>query len=370
MLTANKTRITHAYDLTDAFTASEADGPTLVFIHGWLLSRAYWEPVIRQLSPYYRCLSYDLRGFGESALLTEQLPSHAEQAQAPIPQITLPFDKISHIEALENKDSEATSTEPAGIDGSKEPNNYTPSQYSLAAYANDLEALLSELNLKNVWLVGHSLGGSIALWAAYLQPERVKGVICVNAGGGIYIPKEFEKFRAAGQQMVKFRPKWLPSFPLLPQLFSRMMVKQTLASSWGKQRLRDFVNADRKAAEGALLESTTKAEVHLLPRIVKHLSQPVHFITATNDTIMPPRYVRHLASFHPQFEEEQMVSEIAECGHMAMVEQPEAVAETVRSVISNAAISNDGADAKTRRERGVGGDARDMSKTGKARLHQ
>ena len=106
---------------------------------------------------------------------------------------------------------------------------YSVSAYSLAAYAHDLSLLLDQLALDNVWLVGHSLGGSVALWAAYLFPDRVKGVICLNAGGGIYIPKEFEKFRSAGQQMVKYRPAWLPKVPLLPSLFSRVMVHKTQA---------------------------------------------------------------------------------------------------------------------------------------------
>ena len=62
--------VLHTYDWTkqDGSPSTESSGerPTLVFIHGWLLSRAYWEPVIKQLSQFYDCLSYDLRGFGES----------------------------------------------------------------------------------------------------------------------------------------------------------------------------------------------------------------------------------------------------------------------------------------------------------------
>ncbi len=305
MLRAKKTRTAHAYDLTEAPAGSQSGKPTLVFIHGWLLSRAYWQPLIAQLSPIYRCLSYDLRGFGESAV-------NASDVNLPRRKKTASSDDDGQLEAC------------------------ITSPYSLAAYARDLGALLDEVGADTVWLVGHSLGGSIALWAAYLQPERVKGVVCVNAGGGIYIPKEFEKFRAAGQQMVKFRPKWLPGLPLLPHLFSRMMVNRPLASHWGKQRLRDFVVAQRAAAEGALLETTTEAEVHLLPQIVGKLTQPVHFIAATEDGIMPPRYVRYLASFHPHFKETETVSEIANCGHMAMVEQPEAVAGIVRAVVGSA----------------------------------
>lgn len=280
----------HAYQLSDPLVSGQAansSDETLVFIHGWLLSQAYWQPLVTQLSAGYQCLTYDMRGFGDSGLG----PTVSEK-------------------------------------------RYTASAYSLAAYAQDLGELLDYLGLDQVWLVGHSLGGSVALWAAYLLPDRVKGVICLNAGGGIYIPKEFEKFRAAGRQMVKFRPLWLANLPLLPRIFSRAMVHQPLDIRWGKQRLCDFVRADRAAAEGALLESTTCEEVHQLPQLVGQLTQPVHFITASQDTIMPPRYVRYLASFHPRFEQTKTVLEIAHCGHMAMVEQPQAVVDAIQAILA------------------------------------
>ncbi len=114
----------HAYDLTAPTNSSEV----LVFIHGWLLSRHYWQPLIEQLAIEHQCLAYDLRGFGDSQPCQSQ----------------------------------------AG--------------YSLQAYAQDLGELLDRLEIKTAWLVGHSLGGSIALWGADLLPDRVKGVICVNAG--------------------------------------------------------------------------------------------------------------------------------------------------------------------------------------------
>lgn len=176
-------------------------------------------------------------------------------------------------------------------------------------------------------------GGSIALWAAYLFPHRIKGVICINAGGGIYIDKAFEKFRTAGQQMVKFRPSWLNRLPLLPQVFARLMVQRSLDTRWGRQRIQDFVRADRLAAEGALLESTTEAEVGRLPLLMSKLTHPVHFITASQDKVMPPRFVRYLASFHPRFVEGETVTELSDCGHMAMVEQTAAVADVVRFTI-------------------------------------
>lgn len=277
--------VPHAYDFTpNLFSNATPHRSVLVCIHGWLLSRAYWQPLMQQLNPDISCLAYDLRGFGDS---TQQLSNRC--------------------------------------------NGLETSTYGLTAYAQDLNALLDTLELDQVWLMGHSLGGSIALWAAYLFPDRIKGVICVNAGGGIYIHKAFEKFRSAGQQMVGWRPHWLQHLPLLPWVFANIMVTQTLSYRWGQQRLIDFLRADSDAATQSLLESTTEQEVHQLPQIVSQLSQPVYFITGEQDTVMEPRYVQHLASFHRFFHQgKQAVVEFEKCGHFAMLEQPTALEAKVR----------------------------------------
>lgn len=270
--------VSHRYELFSPNPRRSA----LVFIHGWLLSHQYWRPLIDLLEPRYPCLVYDLRGFGES--------------QAAVP----------------------------------------GSVYTLESYATDLEILLDRLNVESAWLIGHSLGGSIALWGAKACPERVKGVICLNSGGGIYLKEEFERFREAGRQILQRRPGWLPNVPFIDLLFSRMMVKQPLEPRWGKLRAIDFVRADHDAALGSLLETTTKDEVHLLPRIVSRLSQPVYFLAGKDDPIMEPKYVNHLASFHYLFEMGgKNVIELPDCGHFAMLEQTAPVAEAIAAILAD-----------------------------------
>ncbi len=184
--------------------------------------------------------------------------------------------------------------------------------------------------------MGHSLGGSVALWAAHLNPGVIKGVICLNTGGGIYLKEEFERFRNAGQQLVKFRPRWLSYVPFLDLVFSRMMVARPLALRWGRQRILDFIQADEKAALGALLESTTEAEVHLLPQLVSSLQQPVYFIAGDKDKVMEIKYVNHLASFHPSFASaDSNVFQISNCGHLGMIEAPNEVASIIMQVFTN-----------------------------------
>ncbi|MBW4591550.1 MAG: alpha/beta hydrolase [Brasilonema angustatum HA4187-MV1] len=294
--------VPHAYELT----APTSYPQTLVFIHGWLNSRGYWQPVISRLSDDFQCLSYDLRGFGESQ---RKLKTDFSQEQNYFTQNTKssravvdPFDSV-----------------------------YTP-----AAYTQDLADLLKQLNVKSAWLIGHSLGGMIALWGAAHMPECVKGVICINSGGGIYLKEAFEQFRSAGQRFLQVRPKWLGQLPLIDLLFTRASVARPLERNWARQRVIDFVVADPEAALGALLDSTTEEEINYLPQLVAQLKQPIYFLAGAEDKVMEPKYVRHLASFHPLFSYcGDNVIEIPDCGHLAMLEQPDAVATHIRSVVKN-----------------------------------
>ncbi|CAN1209347.1 alpha/beta hydrolase [Tumidithrix helvetica PCC 7403] len=265
----------HRYTLTPRTNAPY----TIAFLHGWLLSQAYWQPLVEQLQPHYQCLTYDLRGFGQSQL------------------------------------------------GDR-------NEYSPASYAQDLLEMLDILGIQNVWLVGHSLGGIIALWSARVLGDRVLGVVCLNAGGGIYIKEEFEKFRQAGRVILKFRPLWLQNIPFVDRQFAKDSVKFSLDRQWGKQRALDFVTAKYEAAQGTLLDSTSAEEVLRLPQVVASLKQPAYFIAGSDDQIMEPKYVRHLASFHASFNGcGDNVFELTDCGHMLMLEQTEQVTEILRDLL-------------------------------------
>lgn len=306
----------HVYELS-----APTDCPTvLVFVHGWLLSRAYWQPVIDRLSGGYQCLAYDLRGFGASQLV------------ATLPQAALVEDPI--LEKAVVGGGGALSSLPSSLESLKAAMAIDYTDYAPAVYAQELSILLQQLGIQKAWVVGHSLGGSIALWAAHQFPESVAGVICINSGGGIYLKEEFERFRMAGQQLVKYRPRWLSYVPLLDLALTRMSVAKPISRRWGRQRLLDLLNAEPTVAIGTLLDSTTEAEVNRLPQIVAQLQQPVHFIAGSNDTVMEPKYVHHLASFHPSFECcSNNVTEIVNCGHLAMIEQPDAVVAEIRRVL-------------------------------------
>lgn len=90
--------------------SARSDVPALVFLHYFGGSSAEWFEVINELAVEHRCVAPDLRGFGNS--------------EAPA-------------------------------------NNYT-----LSNYADDAAALVSALGIERYTLIGHSMGGKIALLCA------------------------------------------------------------------------------------------------------------------------------------------------------------------------------------------------------------
>ncbi|MEV2216767.1 alpha/beta hydrolase [Streptomyces sp. NPDC050997] len=103
------------------------DGPALVLIHGIGDSSATWTELIPDLARTHTVIAPDLLGHGAS-------------------------DKPR-------------------------------ADYSVAAYANGVRDLLTALGIESATLVGHSLGGGVAMQFAYQFPELTERLILVSAGG-------------------------------------------------------------------------------------------------------------------------------------------------------------------------------------------
>jgi pimeloyl-ACP methyl ester carboxylesterase len=103
------------------------EGPAIVLIHGITGSSWTWEPVMGLLARHYTVVAPDLLGHGGSA-------------------------------------------KPRG-------------DYSLGAYASGIRDLLVALGHDEATVVGHSLGGGVAMQFAYQFPERVERLVLVSSGG-------------------------------------------------------------------------------------------------------------------------------------------------------------------------------------------
>lgn len=116
---------------------SGSGAPALVFIHGLGGSTATWDGVVAELSPTYTTVAVDLLGHGQS----------------PVPD--------------------------------------DPALYTRDAALNDLDDVLATID-GPVVLVGHSLGGYLALAHAATRPGAVAGIVVLNTGPGFRDPEKRE----------------------------------------------------------------------------------------------------------------------------------------------------------------------------------
>jgi pimeloyl-ACP methyl ester carboxylesterase len=173
-------------------------------------------------------------------------------------------------------------------------------QPSLVSYGRWLaEQARGHAEGRRLVLIGHSLGGSVVLHAASHLGEQLAGVVQVAAGGGVYQPRPFRLVRRGGAAFLRWRPGWLAQLP-------------------GTAAIRSPLVAERRAAQGLLACSMQRGAVQQLPALTAGLAVPSLWIAGERDTVMEPRYVRHLAGYSPEHQFELLAGE----GHLPMRSAP------------------------------------------------
>ena len=129
MRATNRT-VSGADDLTLNVVDWGGDGEPLLFVHGYGHNAHLWDALVPDLSERYRVLALDNRGCGDS-----------------------------------DSDPEY--------------------RYHNAAIARDVEAVVDQLKLEQVALVGHSQGGHACLRFAGRHPERTSRLVLADAGPDI-----------------------------------------------------------------------------------------------------------------------------------------------------------------------------------------
>src|SRR5439155_66890 len=102
-------------------------GPPVVLIHGMVNSSRHWEEVAQRLASDYTVIAPDLIGHGDSAT-------------------------------------------PRG-------------DYSLGAHAASIRDLLTVIGVESATIVGHSLGGGVAMQFFYQFPQRTQRLVLISSGG-------------------------------------------------------------------------------------------------------------------------------------------------------------------------------------------
>jgi pimeloyl-ACP methyl ester carboxylesterase len=159
-------------------------GPPVVLIHGMVNSSRHWEEVARRLATDYTVIAPDLIGHGDSAT-------------------------------------------PRG-------------DYSLGAHAAAIRDLLAVIGIERATIVGHSLGGGVAMQFFYQFPQRTERLALISSGG---------LGREVGPLL---RGAALPGVTALLALGAHPRVLSALWSAG--QRMRD-----RGASKGVYLQAIARA---------------------------------------------------------------------------------------------------------------
>lgn len=168
--------------------------------------------------------------------------------------------------------------------------------YSVAAYANGMRDLLSVLNIDSVTVVGHSLGGGVAMQFAYQFPQLVDRLILVGAGGvtkDVNIALRIASLPLGTEALALLRlPLVLPALQLIGR-FGGSVLGSTGVGRDIPNMLRILADLPEPTASSALAR-TLRAVVDWRGQVVTMLdrcyltqSVPVQLIWGSLDSVIP-----------------------------------------------------------------------------------
>ncbi|MFE6037344.1 alpha/beta fold hydrolase [Streptomyces sp. NPDC056452] len=174
--------------------------------------------------------------------------------------------------------------------------------YSVAAYANGIRDLLGVLGIERATLVGHSLGGGVAMQFAYQYPERTDRLILVSAGGvGREVNPVLRAVSLPGADLMLSTLR-LPGMRSQVGLFTRMI--KLLDTDLGQDagELLHLVDALPDATSRSAFISTLRAVVDWRGQVVTMLDRcyltqgmPTLLLWGSRDSVVP---VQHAYGAH------------------------------------------------------------------------
>lgn len=281
-MTPHKVKL-HGHELSYVDSGS---GPAILFIHGILGSQQQWSHLVDKIDDDYRAIVPDLFGHGESA-------------------------------------------KPLG-------------DYSLSAHAAAMRDLLDHLGIERVTLVGHSLGGGIAMQFLYLFPERVERLVLVASGGlGREVNLILRSATLPGAEQVL---GVVASVPILSRVaaLGRGVAKAGLRPAPDLAAIWTGFNSlgDRDSRRAFL--RTTRAVIDLGGQSISahdHLQGvlpvPTLIVWGTNDRIIPASHALDARRSVPECQVEMFEG----AGHFPHLDDPDRFAQVLREFIDGPGLS-------------------------------
>lgn len=268
---------------TIAYAEEGGGEKTLVFVHGLSSSLDAWKKNIQELRNNYRCIAVDLPGYGKS---------------------------------------------------SRSKNNY-----SLKEYSKILQEFIQKKGLKNVILVGHSMGGQIAMHTVLEYPKHFEKLVLIAPAG-------IETF--TGQEAGIMKTSYTPAM-VVNTTNEQILANYKLNFFQFPEDAGDMVEARIKMKEAVDFPDYAEVVVNNIHAMldepvierVKEIEIPVLMIFGKNDMLIPNKYLHPMESVENLVElsEEKFndleVTIIDEAGHFVNFEKAEEVNSEIRDFLKH-----------------------------------
>ena len=235
--------------------------PALVFVHGWSCDRSYWDAQVPYFSERHRVVTIDLAGHGESGLGRED--------------------------------------------------------WTMRAFGQDVVAVVDELGLQQVVLVGHSMGGPVVVEAARTLGDRVKLIVGADTFGDV-------SERWDQETMDSWLQAFRADFPAATRDMVRTMFVPTSDSTLIERIVADMSGAPPEVGLGAM-EANADWWNNEIETAFRELHVPVRLINSD----YRPTNVDAGREYTPSFDAVLMTG----VGHFVMMEDPDTFNRLLREIV-------------------------------------
>lgn len=243
-------------------------GPEVVFVHGWASSRRMWAGFLPELARRFRCWTMDLPGFGDS----EKPP---------------------------------------------------PSWYSIPNFTATILAFVQQSGVGPVRLIGHSMGGMIALNLAARYPGEVSHLVAINP----VVTGRANLRPLARPDYSKRLLDWVLRFsPLVTQpLLSHPLGHRLGGLSFVRRRTEDFA----KGTAESLLSSGRAIVGYDVSPLLGRIAAQTLVIIGDKDANVPPSEGRLAAARIPAAR-----LQLIHAGHLPTDDRPAEVLQTLQEFMA------------------------------------
>jgi pimeloyl-ACP methyl ester carboxylesterase len=244
-------------------------GPPVVLIHGVAGRAAQWDETMLLLAERHTVIAPDLLGHGESA-------------------------------------------KPRG-------------DYSLGAFASGVRDLLVGLDIEHATVVGHSLGGGIAMQFAYQFPERCERLVLISSGGlGEDVHPMLRAATLPGSELVLpllAHARLLETVSLVPRAFAKLGFRAGPDLTEIARGYQSLSNAEARSAFIHTLRAVidpTGQRVNASDRLYLASKMPTLIVWGTRDRIITHE---HASAAHEAMPGSRL-EVFEDAGHFPQLDQP------------------------------------------------